>query len=146
MFTIDTSVYINALNPNEAGSAESQAFLAHVHQQMISVFSPTLLLVELAAIVARVFDDSQRGIAYAQSVHQLPGHVWLALDQGLATTTLRLAAFHRLRGADAVYAAVAQQRGTVLVTLDHQQLTRLPATVSAVTPTDALAQLAGGRP
>ena len=61
MFTIDASVYINALNPNEAGSAESQAFLERVHQQGITVFSPTLLLVELATAVARVYNDLQLG-------------------------------------------------------------------------------------
>jgi len=105
-----------------------------------------LLLVELAAAVARVFDDPQRGIAYAHSVRQLPGQAWLALDQGLAATALILAAHHRLRGADAVYAAVAQQRGSVLVTLDYQQLTRLPSTLEVVRPAEALAQLAGGRP
>lgn len=146
MFTIDASVYINALNPHEAGSTESQAFLAHVYQGRISVFSPTLLLIELAGVVARVFDDSQRGIAYARAVYQLPGHVWLPLDQRLAATALALAAHHRLRGADAVYAAVAQQQDTVLVTLDRQQLTRLHPTVRAVTPADALTQLGGKNP
>lgn len=146
MFTIDASVYINALNPKEAGSADSQAFLSHVHQQAISIFSPTLLLVELAATVARVFDDSQRGTAFARSVHQLPGHTWLVLDENLAATALDLAARHRLRGADAVYAAVARQKGSSLVTLDRQQLTRLSPTVSAKRPNEALAQLLGGRP
>lgn len=146
MFTIDASVYINALNPNEAGSAESQTFLARVHQRGVTVFSPTLLLVELAATIARVFNDTQRGIAYAQSVQRLPGHVWLALDPGLAVTALTLAAQHRLRGADAIYTAVAQQTGAVLVTLDHQQLTRLPQSVRAITPAEALTQLGGGNP
>ena len=39
MFTVDASVYINALNPNEAHSAESQRFLARVHRQRVTVFS-----------------------------------------------------------------------------------------------------------
>jgi predicted nucleic acid-binding protein len=146
MFTIDASVYINALNPDEVGSAESQVFLARVHQQGITVFSPTLLLVELAASVARVFNDTQQGVAYARSVQRLPGHTWLALDERLTEVALTLAAQHRLRGADAIYTAVAQETGAVLVTLDQQQLTRLPQTVRAVTPDEALAQLEGGEP
>ena len=141
MFTIDASVYINALNPTEVGSSESQAFLDRVHRQGITVFSPTLLLVELAAVVARVFNDPQRDIAYARAVQHLPGQVWLPLDARLADVALTLAAQHRLRGADAVYTAVAQQTGATLVTLDHQQLTRLPTSVRAVTPAEALAQL-----
>ncbi len=144
MFTIDASVYINALNPTETGSSESRTFLEHVHRPAITVFSPTLLLVELAAVVARVFNDTRRGIAYARAVHQLPGQVWLPLDARLSEVALTLAAQHRLRGADAVYTAVAWQVGTVLVTLDHQQLTRLPSSIRAITPAEALAQMDKG--
>ena len=146
MFTVDASVYINALPPTEEGSSESRAFLEHVHRQAITVFSPTLLLVELAAVVARVFNDTRRGIAYARVVHQLPGQVWLPLDARLTDVALTLAAQHRLRGADAVYTAVAQQTGAILVTLDHQQLTRHPPSVRAVTPAEALTQLGGTAP
>lgn len=146
MFTIDASVYINALNPAEAGSPESQAFLERVHRQGIRVFSPTLLLVELAAVVARVFNDTQRGIAYALAVRHLPGQVWLPLDRTLAEVALALAAEHRLRGADAVYTAVARQTGAILVTRDQQQLTRLPPSVRAMTPPEALDLLGGPTP
>lgn len=53
MFTIDASVYINALNLAEAGSADSQAFLDHVYRRGVAVVEPVLLLVEVAAAVAR---------------------------------------------------------------------------------------------
>lgn len=146
MFTIDASVYINALNPAEEGSPESQAFLERVHRQGITVFSPTLLIVELAAVVARAFNDAQRGIAYARAVRQLPGQVWLPLDGGLVDVAMTLAAQHQLRGADAVYMAVAQQTGAILVTRDRQQRTRLPASVRAMTPAEALTLLGGATP
>lgn len=80
------------------------------------MFSPTLLIVELAAVVARAFNDAQRGIAYARAVRQLPRQVWLPLDGGLVDVAMTLAAQHQLRGADAVYMAVAQQTGAILVT------------------------------
>lgn len=53
----------------------------------------------------------------------------------------RMAADHRLRGADAVYVAVARRFGTVLVTLDAEQRTRSDARVTALTPAEAFAQL-----
>jgi hypothetical protein len=37
-----------------------------------------------------------------------------------------------------VYAAVAQQHGATLVTLDRQQLERLPAVLHVLSPADAL--------
>ncbi len=140
MFTIDTSVYINALNPAEAGSLDSQAFLSYVFQNGLSVFSPTLLLVEVAAGVARAFNDTYRGVAMAQAVRGLPGQVWLPLDDLLAEESAHLGAKYRLRGADAVYAAVASRQGAVLVTLDKQQLQRLPAIITVEQPAQALAR------
>ena len=46
--------------------------------------------------------------------------------QFLDAIRLRLAAEHGLRGADAVYAAVAIEAGCTLVSLDGEHLTRLP--------------------
>jgi predicted nucleic acid-binding protein len=50
-----------------------------------------------------------------------------------------LAARHGLRGADAIYAAVAVQSGCTLISLDNEHLTRLVGIVSVLTPATALA-------
>jgi len=140
-FVLDASVHLNALNPAEAGSAESQAFLERLFGKPWPVLSPTLLLVEVAAAVARVFHDPRRGMAMARALHGLPGQVWVGLDEDLAQEAAQLAAEHRLRGADGVYAAVARRYGAVLVTLDRQQLERLPPDLPVLTPAEALARL-----
>ena len=137
MFTIDVSVHINALNPNEIGSAESQAFLTKVYKQALLVYSPTLLWVEVAAALARVFDSSAQGIALAQVLRILPGHIWVPLDEELAGQAGVIAAEYRLRGADAVYAAVARRYQTTLVTIDQQQINRLRSFLSVCLPADA---------
>jgi len=141
MFTIDASVYINGLNPAEEGSPESEAFLEQVYRHPWPAFSPTLLLVELAATVARVFDDTGQGIVVAQAVQGLPGQTWVPLDDALADEAARLAARYRVRGADAVYAAVARRYGAALVTRDRQQLERLQPALPVLTPVQALAHL-----
>jgi predicted nucleic acid-binding protein len=69
------------------------------------VFSPTLLLVEVAAAVARNKNDAAQGMAAAQAVRGLPGQVWVPLDGTLTDEAVRLAAELRLRDADAIYAA-----------------------------------------
>ncbi len=51
-FTIDASVHLNALNPHESGSVESQQLIAAIHgdtrgdTSSLEVFVPMLLLVE----------------------------------------------------------------------------------------------------
>ncbi|OGO27682.1 MAG: hypothetical protein A2Z16_05435 [Chloroflexi bacterium RBG_16_54_18] len=138
MFTIDASVHINAINPSEAGSTESQAFLSLVRERTLPVVSPTLLLVEVAAAVARAFDNPAQGIALSQALRLLPGHTWIPLDDLLAGEASRLGAEHRLRGADAVYAAVARRYQTTLVTVDRQQLSRLSPILKVQQPGEVI--------
>jgi predicted nucleic acid-binding protein len=144
MYTIDASVHISALNPAEADSATSQAFLALARQHRLPLFCPTLLLVEVAAAVARALDDTDRAVALAAALRGLPNQTLVLLDEALTDRAVDLAATARLRGADAVYAAVAQEYGTTLITLDRQQLDRLPPLVSTALPADVLSEIEAG--
>lgn len=146
MITVDASVHVNALNPAETGSAESKAFLDWLQQERQPVTSPTLLLVEVAAAVARSQNDTERGIEAMQRLQDLPRHIWLPLDRSLAAQSARLAARYRLRGADAVYAAVAQRARTTLVTADRQQLERLREAITVMSPAEALQELPDPQP
>jgi len=138
MYTIDASVHVSALNPAEMDSASSRAFLALVQREQMSLFCPTLLLVEVAAAVARALGDAGRAMALAAALRGWPNQVLVPLDEASAGRAADLAATAQLRGADAVYAAVAQQYGTTLVTLDRQQLERLQSVVRTARPGDVL--------
>lgn len=144
MYTIDASVHLSALNPTEADSATSRAFLALVRQHRIPLFCPTLLLVEVAAAVARAFEDTDRAVALAEALRDLPNQTLVPLDEALADRAVALAATARLRGVDAVYAAVAERYGATLITLDRQQLNRLPPLVSTARPADVLSEMEAG--
>jgi predicted nucleic acid-binding protein len=141
MFTVDASVHVNAACLTESGAAESQALIDQLHERPWAVFSPTLLLVEIAAAVTRNKNDALEGVAMAQAVRTLPGQVWVSLDDALADQAVRLAAEYRLRGSDAVYAAVAQRYETTLITRDRQQLERLSTIMTVLTPRQALEHL-----
>jgi len=142
MFTVDASVHIRAASPSEAGAVESHSFIDQLHGRPWPVFSPTLLLIEVAAAVARNKNDAAQGMAVAQAVRGLPGQVWVPWDDSLTDEAVRLAAELRLRGADAVYAAVAKRYRTTLVTWDRQQLDRLRTAIPVLTPIEALTRLA----
>jgi predicted nucleic acid-binding protein len=141
MYTLDASVHISALNPYEPASSTSQALLRLIHQRQIPLFCPTLLPVEVAAALARTMDDAGRALALAVLVRDWPNQTLVPLDGALMDRATELAASSRLRGADAVYAAVAQQLGTTLITLDRQQLERLPPEVRTVRPAGVLGEL-----
>jgi predicted nucleic acid-binding protein len=141
MYTLDASVHVCALNPHEPESAASQAFLGLVHERQIPLSCPTLLVVEVAAAVARTLNDTGRAVALAAILRDWPNQTLVPLDAAMADLATDLAARLRLRGADAVYAAVARQYDTTLVTLDRQQLERLSPERKAMRPAQLLDEL-----
>lgn len=141
MYTLDASVHVSALNPHEPESAASRALLQRIHEHSIRLFCPSLLPVEVAAAIARRLDDGDKALALARLVRDWPNQTLVPLDGVVADRAAELAARWRLRGADAVYAAVAQQYSTILITLDRQQLERLPPEMRTARPADVLVEL-----
>ena len=139
-YTIDASILTNALNSREQGSQESQKFLARVEQENCEIICPTLLIPEVAAALSRALGDHKKGMAFAMAVRDLPNLRLVSLDDSLAVAAAELAARHRLRGADAVYAAVAKQYQTTLVTNDRQQLERLSGVLPVKRPAQVLTE------
>jgi predicted nucleic acid-binding protein len=135
--TLDASVWISAFSPAEVGHSDSRALVDLILSARAPLVEPTLFPVEIAGAVSRT-----RGQVLARDLTApLPALAfirWVALDEGLAARAAELAAAQRLRGADAVYGAVASEHGSVLVSLDQEQLTRMPPVVRTVTPSEAL--------
>jgi predicted nucleic acid-binding protein len=141
VFTIDASVWVNADSPTEPHQPDSRALLDLLFARGLPIFIPTLLPAELAGAIARTRGDSALAEEMAKAILSLSGIRWIALDDALAQRATELAARHRLRGADSVYAAVALLHGCELVSLDREHLTRLTAVVPTLTPAEALARL-----
>ena len=137
-YTVDASVFINAFNPHEDGHAESLAILAAIQERGDPIIVPTLLLPEIASAVARASDDSAGALQFAYATAALPHLTAVALSTTMARQAAELAAAHRLRGADAVYVAVARRYGTTLVSRDEEQRSRGSAIVACQTPEEAL--------
>ena len=140
-YTIDASVFLNAFNPAEAGHADSHQLLALLQAQALPIMVPTLVLPEVAATISRVHGDAKLARTFADQLSRLPNVMLITLDQLLAQQAAEAAAQHRLRGSDAVYAAVALRFGAVLVTLDREQHDRVTAVLTSYYPIEALAAL-----
>jgi predicted nucleic acid-binding protein len=142
IYTVDASVFLNAFNPYEARHAESHRLLARMQEEAAPIVAPTLLLPEVAAAVSRGRDDADLARRFAAALRRLPHLVLVPLDEVLGEQAADVAAQHRLRGSDAVYAAVALRFGSTLVTLDREQRDRVAAVLPARLPAEALAEWA----
>ncbi len=132
--TVDASVFVNAFSPDEEGSDESMALLTQLSKEKIPLIQPTLFLPEVAASIARKQDDTDAAIELERELRSFLEITLIDLDEDLADFASEIAAKHRLRGSDSVYAAVALRFGTELLTLDREQLERLPKVLSVRKP------------
>ncbi|MEW6085351.1 MAG: type II toxin-antitoxin system VapC family toxin [Chloroflexota bacterium] len=135
LVTVDASVFVNAFIPTEEGSDQSLAFVTRLRVERAHLIQPTLFIPEVIASVARKKNDAERALALAQDLRKFANLTLVTLDENLADYASEVAANHRLRGSDAVYAAVALRFGTELITLDKEQLERLPKVLSVRAPT-----------
>lgn len=131
---IDASVWVAAFLANDARHAEAVGFLHTLVADGAEVSAPLLALPEVAGAIAR--QTGNPGVA-AKVVAFLREQTWIQLaptDDALATLAASLAAQQQLRGADAIYVALAAQGDAALITLDREMLERAPERVIARTP------------
>ncbi len=91
-----------------------------------------------ASVWINAFDQRENGYLDSRQFLQL---IKTRMIQVAAHQSLLVAANQKLRGADAIYAALALQVGSTLVTLDKEQLNRLTGIVATVTPAAAVATM-----
>jgi predicted nucleic acid-binding protein len=132
--TIDASVFVSAFTPSDEAHQTSKAFMREVRESGVPIIVPTLVIPEIAAAIGRGQGKPDLGYSFAIEVSQFPNVTLVNLDESLAESAAEIAATYRLRGSDAVYAAVAKRFATELVTLDAEQVTRIKKVISVRKP------------
>ena len=108
--------------------------MLHVREQSIPIIVPFLVLPEISAALARGYGKPEAAKEFVEALKSLPNITFIDLDETIADLSAGIAANNRLRGSDAVYAAVALRFGTELITLDNEQLNRLAKLLFVHTP------------
>ena len=132
--TIDASVFVSAFTPTEPAHQASKAFMLNLREQSVPIIVPVLVLPEISAALARGQGKPKLGLAFVQELRNCPNTTFINVDESIADLAVDIAANNRLRGSDAIYAAVTLRFGTELITLDREQLDRLPKVLSVREP------------
>jgi predicted nucleic acid-binding protein len=118
---VDASVWVARLVPQDLFHLAARAWMDRLLANDGQMLSPSLLLSEVAGAIARRSGEPRLARQAIQQLGQLPGLQLVQMDQGLVQSAAFLAADLGLRGADALYAAVAAELDLPLVTLDADQ-------------------------
>lgn len=141
MYVIDASVHVADMRPGEPHHAEARAFFRRVAGERKPVYLPAIILPEVAAAISRGTGEPALARRLTSAMQRIPHFEIVPIDQDLGRLAAALAADHQIRGCDAVYVALAQERGARLITLDRQQRGRVPASVVARSPAEELSEI-----
>lgn len=134
MIVIDASVWVSVLLDTDLFHAESYAWLQEYMNLGGEIAAPSLLLPEVAASLTRRTRSAVSGRATIQYLTNLRGLRIIPLDQQLAWVAAEMAADYQLRGADAVYVALAHSLSIPLVTWDQEQIKRVQNVIKSGIP------------
>ncbi|HKG26024.1 MAG TPA: type II toxin-antitoxin system VapC family toxin [Thermomicrobiales bacterium] len=132
---VDASVWISVLIASDANHSTSRSWMLQWVDDGNTFVLPLLILPEVAGGIARKTNSQAFGDAAAVSILSDPTITLVPLDQPLMTLAAQHAAGLPLRGADAVYTALAEHQGLTLVTWDSEQLTRAAGHINVLRPT-----------
>lgn len=135
---IDTSAWVSRLLPHDANHRAARTWIDNHILNGGFFVAPIILVIEVASAIARETlppNDPQTDAHKAVSqLYTLPIMRLVPMDQGLVDEATNLAADHKIRGADALFVAVARQLGVPLVTFDKYQLKQPQAVVVTIRP------------
>ena len=137
VYVVDASVWVSRFVPGDEHHLLSRSWFAALVTEGDKVVSPALLLPELAGAIARRTGSADLAIRAVELVQEYPIVRLVPIDALVAEVAARLAGELRLRGADAVYLAVAYQLGIPLITWDHEQLAKGVRVATVLTPEQA---------
>lgn len=121
---IDASVWIAAVDSGDPAHASSADCLGIVARRQIQVVVPSLTRVEVACALTRRFGDAAASRALAAALFDAAFVFEEVVDAALASRAVLVGTTTRLRGADALYAAIAARETAPVITLDRELLER----------------------
>lgn len=134
MTVTDASVWVSRFLTGDAFHMASNLWLKQHIAAGLPLLAPANLLAEVAGAVARRSGSSQLGYQAAQQMLHVPTLQLVTIGADLGDFAAAVASTYRLRGADALYVAVARQLQMPLVSWDQEQVARIKGFVEAFTP------------
>jgi predicted nucleic acid-binding protein len=131
---VDASVWVSRLVAVDAHHARTRRWMEREDRAGSLFVTPALALPEVSGAIARRTREPRLAREAVRRLLALPALRVAALDADLAEHASALAADLSLRGANAVYVALAERLGLGLVSWDREQRLRAAAAVAVATP------------
>ncbi|HSH79839.1 MAG TPA: type II toxin-antitoxin system VapC family toxin [Herpetosiphonaceae bacterium] len=134
MIVVDASVLVSAAWPSDVNHQISRAWLQSYVRSSETMTAPVLIFSEVGGALMRRTQRAGLTVRALQRIRLLPRFTPVPVDVVLGDDASDLAVALQLRGADAVYVALAAQLIVPLITWDQEQLVRGSQRVTTYEP------------
>lgn len=131
---VDASVWVARFLDVDRHHAVAMACITALLKRESRLVIPVLAWSEVAGAIARRTGAAREGLDAVDIIRALRWIESIPMDQSLAYQAAKIAGSLRLRGADAVYVALAVARKEPLITLDTEMLERAREVAEVLTP------------
>ena len=137
MYVVDASVWVSYFMQTEGTYSASRDWVSQQVDAGTPILGPSHVLAEISGAVSRRTGREELGRVSSTVVSRLPDFQLIPIDRELADVSASVAAGMKLRGADAVYVALALLTNSPLVTWDKEQLERGAPIIETLSPAPA---------
>ena len=131
---VDASVVVAYLNPGDVHHGRAMAWFRGLVIDEQPLTAPMILLPEVASGLQRASIDRESIFEGMQLLVDERQVALVAVTRPVAQRAAALVAELGLRGCDAIYVALAEQRGEPLISLDRRQVERAREVIEAREP------------
>lgn len=118
--TLDSSIIVAALREQEPLHKECKALLQQVKDGKHEAFESVIVPVEVAAAIRRRTDSEMFARQARENLLKLGSFLFFELTESRMNSAARIAEQVSLKGMDAIIAQIAEEKGSILVTLDGE--------------------------
>ncbi|MBU4299034.1 type II toxin-antitoxin system VapC family toxin [Patescibacteria group bacterium] len=137
MYVIDASVFLSGFFNYEPYYEESQKCLDYFKENFsIPIFLPEFVIPEVGCVITRMIKKPKLGIEFAKSLREFLNFKFIPIDRHIADLSLEIGSILYLRGADAIYVAVAYNFNSTLISLDKEHLKKAKKLIRVIHPKD----------
>ncbi len=137
MYVVDASVWVSYFMQTEETHSASRDWVSQQTDAGTPILGPSHVLAEISGAVSRRTGREELGRVSSTVISRLPDFQLIPIERELADVSASVAAGMKLRGADAVYVALALLMNAPLVTWDSEQLTRAALIIETLSPAPA---------
>lgn len=130
----DASVWVARFIPQEAGHAACATWLGQFARAGGEIIAPVLMAAEVCGAISRRTAQPELAREIYAALTNAPEITFVEMNGELAQLAAQTAIDLRLRGADAVYVALARHLGLPLLSLDDEHRIRAGGVIQVIQP------------